>query len=146
MLMRRACLNCFRCLSAEPGDPFRLLQDDPGIVLGGRARWLTVIEDAGVRPVGYPQAAVAAFGITHDVAPFGAVYVAVCEGEWRIDWVGQAIVARAEDMPDFVGDGNGDGGAGIMYDKIGVLRVGCDARREPTSAGVVDNETDDVGA
>src|SRR5262245_32002198 len=123
-----ACLNCLRSLSAELGDPFGLLQDDAGIVLSGRARWLTVIEDARVRPVGYPQAAVAAFGITHDVAPFGAVHVTVSEGKWGIDGVGQAIVASAEDMPDFVGDGNGDGGAGIMYHEIGVFRVGCDAR------------------
>src|SRR5215831_18125810 len=133
-------------LSAELGDPFGLLQDDARIVLGGRARWLAVIENARARPVGYAQAAVAAFLITHNVAPFGTVHVAVSVGKRRIDGVGQAIMARAEDMPDFVGDGNGDGGAGIMHDEIGVLRVGCDARRKPASVGVIDNQADDVGA
>src|SRR5215813_3539989 len=70
----------------------------------------------------------------------------MCIRKWRVNGVGQSIVACAKDMPNFMSDGDGDGGAGVMHDEIGFFRIGRDARRKTTSTWVVDDEADDVGA
>ena len=98
------------------------------------------------RPHGHARAAVAALAVAHDVAPLGAVDVAVAVGEWAHDLVHGGIVAGADEVADLMGDGIGQGGAIVMHDGKRLLGLGEDARGKAATLGVVDDEHGNVGA
>src|SRR5262245_3794019 len=86
----------------EVGNAWRFFANDAGIVLVRRASRLTLEHHRGIRPDRHPSAAAAAFLIAHDVAPLGAVDIAVTIGERGHDLVHTEIMARTDDVTDLV--------------------------------------------
>src|SRR5262245_9335257 len=130
----------------EVGERFGLFKDDAGIVVGECPGGFALIQHPGVRPVGYARAALTAFLVAHDVAPFAAVDVTVAIGKGRLIAIDQAVMSRAQDVADFVRDRDGDGGAGVVDDKEGLLRLGADAGGEAAAGVIIDDQADDIGA
>src|SRR5262245_49122338 len=66
---------------SKGGNARRFFGNYAGIVLVRRASRLTLEDHRGTGPDRYPSAAAAAFPIAHDVAPLGAVDIAMTIGE-----------------------------------------------------------------
>ena len=106
-----------------------LLEDDPRVVTGKGAHGFALVCDPGIRPVGDARATTAALLVTHHVAPFGAIDVAVSKRERIFVLIHVPIVPSAEDVPNFVRDRKRDGSTGMVDNEIGLVRIGADARR-----------------
>src|SRR5262245_37193031 len=91
------------------------------------------------------RTAAAAFLVAHDVAPFGAIDVAVAVGKRRHGLVEVEIVAGAYEMADLVGERVGGGRALVMHDGESFVRVGEYPRRQSAPLGIVDDEHCDIG-
>src|SRR5215831_1966741 len=86
----------------EGGDARRFFGNHAGIVLLRCAGRRTLEHQLGAGPNRYSPAAAAALLVAHDVAPLGAVYIAVTVGERGHDLVYAEIMARTDDVTDLV--------------------------------------------
>lgn len=122
-----------------------MLQDNACVVELRRTSWFAFDLDQWARPYREARTAAAALLVAHDVAPFGAVDVAVAVGKRRHDLVEVEIVAGAYEMADLVGERVGGGRALVMHDGESFVRVGEYPRCQSAPLGIVDDEHCDIG-
>jgi hypothetical protein len=100
---------------AELCHPLSLFQDDSGVVGLRCAGRFALDLDCRIRPHCQARAAAAARLVAHDVAPLGAIHVAMAVREWRFSLIQGCIVTCAEDMSDLVGHRIRQDRAGVVY-------------------------------
>src|SRR5215475_9656391 len=83
--------------------------------------------------------------VAHDIPPLGPVHVAVAVGKGRIALIDKSVVPNSQNVPYLVCDRHGRGGARVMHDKKGFIRIRAHPGRKAAALWVVDDQTDDVG-
>src|SRR6185295_10506624 len=129
----------------EIGNALGLLENDPCVVAGRGTRRLALVQDPGVRPIGYAGAATAALPIAHDIAPLRTVHIAVRVGKRHVICVDQSVMTCANNMAYLVCNGESVRRASVMSHEECFLSVRAYTRGETASTRVMDNEADNVG-
>ena len=134
------------CKLPKFGNLLCQFENDPRAVCCGGTSGATLVHDPWIRPERYARATAATYIVAHDVAPLGAINVAMPIGKWRVGLIDKAIVPHSKNMSYFVGDRHGDRGARVMHHKEGFVRFRANARRKAATGGIVDDQANDVGA
>src|SRR5215471_7220414 len=110
-------------LSPELRNPFGKLEDHARAVRGVRSRGLALVHDPGVGKIGNARTAAATLIVAHDVPPLGPVHVTVAVGKGRVALIDKPIMPNSQDVPDLVRNRHGRGGARVMHDEEGLIRI-----------------------
>ncbi len=124
----------------------RFLRDHSGIVLFRGARRLAIDQHGGARPHCHARAAATALLVAHDIPPLGAIDVAVTVGERGHYLVHVEVMARPDDMSDFMRYRVGRGRALMMHHGICFIRIGMHASGQPTALRIIHYKDYDIGA
>ena len=101
-----------------------LFGDHAGIVEIGRTGRVALDAQIGARPYGQTRTPPAAPLVAHDVAPFAAIDDAMSVGKGRHVLVQGQLVARADQVTNFVGQRVGCRRALVMHHRVGLFGIG----------------------
>src|SRR5262249_8356561 len=84
--------------------------------------------------------------VAHDVAPFGAVDIAMAIGKWRHVRVDVEIVTCSDNVANLVRDRVGRGGTLVVHHSKRFFLLSEHPRSQSAPRGIIDDQHADIGA